>query len=151
MNIDHRRQVAIAILHQDGKFLLQLRDNIPGIFYPGCWALFGGHIESGESSDVAIQRELLEEIGYAPPLLKKFSCYADAQVIRHVYEGELTVGFDQLVLHEGWDMDLLKPEEIFQGHLYSNRAGQIRPLGIPHQKILLDYIQQRWYYNAPAS
>jgi 8-oxo-dGTP pyrophosphatase MutT (NUDIX family) len=142
MTIDHPRHVAIAILHQQGRFLLQLRDNIPGIFYPGYWALFGGHIEPEESSDVAIQRELLEEIGYAPPVLEKFGCYADAQVVRHVYQGKLTVGLDQLVLLEGWDMDLLTPEEIRRGDRYSQRAGQVRPLGSPHQKILLDYIEQ---------
>jgi len=42
-------QVAIAILHRQGQFLLQLRDNIPGIVYPGHWGLFGGHLELGET------------------------------------------------------------------------------------------------------
>ena len=57
-------EVAIAILYRDGKFLLQLRDDIPGIAYPGCWALFGGHIEPGEIPEIALKRELQEEIGY---------------------------------------------------------------------------------------
>ena len=42
--------VAIAILYQDNKFLMQLRDNIPTIAYPGYWGLFGGHLEAGETS-----------------------------------------------------------------------------------------------------
>lgn len=119
---------------------MQLRDNIPGIFYPGYWALFGGHLEPGESTDIAIARELLEEIGYQPPCLTLFGRYEDDQVIRHVYQAELAVPQNQLVLNEGWDMDLLTPEEIRQGDRYSAKANQVRPLGAPHQRILLDFI-----------
>jgi 8-oxo-dGTP diphosphatase len=140
--LDQRHRVAIAILHQNGKFLLQLRDDIPGIFYPGHWALFGGHIEPGESPDAAIQRELLEEIGYAPTVLSQFALYEDAQVVRYVYQGELAVDIGQLVLSEGWDMALATAEEIGRGDRYSPQAKQSRPLGKPHQRILLDFIER---------
>jgi 8-oxo-dGTP diphosphatase len=142
MNNADLHHVAIAILHQNGKFLLQLRDNIPTILYPGYWALFGGHIEPGETPDTAIRRELLEEIGYAPPVLTKFGYYKDLQVIRHVYQGVLEVALSDLILAEGWDMDLLTLEEIRRGDRYSVRANQVRPLGKPHQQILLDFINQ---------
>lgn len=122
---------------------MQLRDDIPGIFYPGHWALFGGHLEPGESTDTAIARELLEEIGYQPPGLAPFGCYEDAQVIRHVYQAELAVPKNQLVLNEGWDMDWLTAEEIRQGDRYSVKANQVRPLGAPHQRILLDFIESQ--------
>jgi len=145
--IDQRRQVAIAILHQDNTFLLQLRDNIPGIVYPGYWGLFGGHLEPGEQTEEAIQRELLEEIGYTPPGLTKFGCYADAEVVRYVYQAELRLSLDQLILGEGWDMGWLNPDDIRRGECYSHQANQIRPLGKPHQRILLDFINcstQTW-------
>lgn len=142
MSQDQRHRVAIAILHQDGKFLLQLRDDIPGIFYPGHWALFGGHIESGESSDTAIRRELLEEIGYAPATLTQFGLYEDTQVVRYVYQGELGVDLSQLTLNEGWDMALATPDEIEQGDRYSQKADQVLPLGKPHQRILLEFIDR---------
>jgi 8-oxo-dGTP diphosphatase len=140
MSTNDRPEVAIAILHQDDQFLLQLRDDIPGIFYPGHWALFGGHVEVGERIDDAMQRELLEEIGYVPTELTRFGCYEDSQVVRHVYQGMLSVDLSQLVLNEGWDMDLWNTEEIRRGDRYSRRAAQIRPLGLPHQRILLDFI-----------
>lgn len=141
MNQDQRHQVAIAILHRNSKFLLQLRDDIPGILYPGHWALFGGHIEPGESPDEAIQRELLEEIGYVPATLTQFDFYEDTQVVRYVYQGGLDVDLSQLVLNEGWDMALATSEEISRGDRYSQQADQVRPLGKPHQRILLDFIQ----------
>lgn len=134
--------VAIAILHQQNKFLLQLRDDISGIIYPGHWGLFGGHIEPGETPDVAVKRELLEEISYIPPLLLKFDCYTDTKRVRHVYHAPLKVELNQLVLCEGWDMDLLTPEQIQQGEHYSEKAGQVRPLAPPTQRILLDFIDR---------
>lgn len=132
--------VAIAILYQQNKFLLQLRDDIPGIIYPGHWGLFGGHIELGETPDIAVKRELREEIGYSPPVLSKFDCYPDPKVIRHVYHAPLTVELNALVLSEGWDMDLLTLEQIKQGKHYSQKADQVRPLTPPTQRILLDFI-----------
>lgn len=134
--------VAIAILYHHDQFLMQLRDNIPGILYPGHWGLFGGHIETGETPEVALKRELLEEITYTPPAVEKFGCYRDERAIRYVYHAPLTVALDQLVLNEGWDLELLTPEQIQQGECYSHKAGEIRPLGSPHQKILLDFINQ---------
>lgn len=139
---DHRHKVAIAILYQNNHFLLQLRDDIPGILYPGHWALFGGHLEPDEHPDEAIQRELVEEISYAPAVLAPFGFYEDAQVVRCVYQGVLDVDLSQLVLKEGWDMALASVEDIKRGDRYSHQANQIRPLGKPHQRILLDFIER---------
>ncbi len=133
-------EVAIAILYSSGQFLLQLRDDIPGIAYPGHWGLFGGHLEPGETPEVSLKRELLEEIGYTPPVAIKFGCYSDRHVIRHVYHAPITVDFNQLALFEGWDMALVTSDDIRHGSCYSEKARQVRSLGHPHQKILLDFI-----------
>ena len=133
--------VAIAILYQKNKFLMQLRDNIPGILYPGYWALFGGHIEPGETPEVAVEREILEEIGYNLPSFVEFGCYPDERVVRHVFHAPLSMELNQLVLNEGWDMGLLTPENIRQGSCYSQNAGEVRPLGNMHQKIMLDFLK----------
>ncbi|MEO8893719.1 MAG: NUDIX hydrolase, partial [Coleofasciculaceae cyanobacterium] len=53
-----------------------------------------------------------------------------------------TVELEQLVLGEGWDLGLLTAQEIRQGESYSAVAEQVRPLGRPHQQILLDFIEQ---------
>jgi 8-oxo-dGTP pyrophosphatase MutT (NUDIX family) len=133
-------EVAIAILHRSGKFLMQLRDNTPGIVYPGHWGLFGGHLEPDETPEAALTRELLEEIGYEVRSPIKFGCYNDARVIRHVYHAPLTVGLDRLNLQEGWDLGLLTPDEIDRGSAYSAKAASVQPFGHPHQQILLDFI-----------
>ncbi|MBD6614365.1 NUDIX domain-containing protein [Komarekiella sp. 'clone 1'] len=135
--------VAIAILYQENKFLMQLRDNIPGILYPGYWGLFGGHIEPGETPDVAVKREILEEIGYTLPPFFEFGCYSDEKVVRHVFQAPLLVELNQLILSEGWDMGLMTLEDIRQGNCYSQNAGEVRPLGHVHQRILLDFIKKK--------
>lgn len=55
--------VAAIIVLDDGRYLLQLRDNKPGIFYPGHWGLFGGGVGSDETPVEALRRELDEELG----------------------------------------------------------------------------------------
>lgn len=56
-----------AVLRLDGgRFLFQLRDDIPGIVMPGRWGFFGGHIEPGEDADTAIVREVQEEVFFTP-------------------------------------------------------------------------------------
>ncbi|BAT55048.1 mutator protein MutT [Nostoc sp. NIES-3756] len=133
--------VAIAILYQNNQYLMQLRDNIPTIAYPAHWALFGGHIEPGETPEIAVQREILEEIGYILPQVAKFGCYPDQTVVRHVFHAPLLVEFDQLVLNEGWDMGLLTPDDIRRGKFYSANADDEKPLGAVAQQILLEFME----------
>lgn len=56
---------AAVICLDDGRYLLQLRDQKPGLFYPGHWGLFGGAIEPPETPEAALRRELSEELGLA--------------------------------------------------------------------------------------
>jgi 8-oxo-dGTP diphosphatase len=141
MSQHSRIEVAIAILPYEGQFLMQLRDNIPTILYPGLWGLFGGHIEAGETPEIAVAREIMEEIGYQLPTPQKFGCYSDDRVIRHIFYAPLTVGIEQLVLCEGWDLGLISPAQIAAGAAYSAVAGVERPLGPVHQQIMLDFIK----------
>ena len=133
--------VALAILYREEKFLMQLRDDIPGILYPGFWGLFGGHLEKGETPEAGLRREVKEEINYFVPEPLKFSFYNDARIIRHIYHAPLAVPVTELELHEGWDLALISPEDIFRGWSYSSKTDGEKPLGEPHQKILLDFLQ----------
>lgn len=134
-------EVTMAILHQDGKFLMQLRDDFPHIVYPGCWGFFGGHLDPGEDADTAIKRELLEEIGYLPPALSLFEQHSDETKRRYYYHGELTVPISELQLNEGQDLALCSVAEIQAGEKLSEKLGEVRSLGKPHQAILLKFMR----------
>jgi 8-oxo-dGTP pyrophosphatase MutT (NUDIX family) len=41
-----------------------LRDDIPGVFYPGFWGCFGGAVAPGEEPLAALRRELREELEF---------------------------------------------------------------------------------------
>ena len=54
---------AAVIVLDDDQYLLQLRDNKKGIFFPGHWGLFGGGVDKDEEPVAALRRELNEELG----------------------------------------------------------------------------------------
>jgi 8-oxo-dGTP pyrophosphatase MutT (NUDIX family) len=59
------RNVASAVMvAEDGRYLLQQRDDIPGLHLPGHWGLFGGSLEPGEVPEAGLRRELQEELAF---------------------------------------------------------------------------------------
>ncbi|NJL53031.1 MAG: NUDIX domain-containing protein [Hydrococcus sp. SU_1_0] len=138
--------VAAAIIYQDGKYLMQLRDELPTIVYPGVWGFFGGHVEPGESPEIALKRELMEEINYAAPELTMFYAGQAGKYLRHLFSCPLKVSVSELELKEGWDLKLLTPGEIQQGFAYSAKAIANKPVGDIHRQILLDFMASATQY-----
>ncbi|GGV70529.1 hypothetical protein GCM10010277_81590 [Streptomyces longisporoflavus] len=55
---------AVAIIaNRRGELLLHLRDDLPGIAWPGHWSVLGGGCDPGEEPAAAIVRELDGEAG----------------------------------------------------------------------------------------
>ena len=121
-------EVAIAMIECDGRWLLQLRDDIEGILYPGQWALFGGHLDPGETPEVALRRELEEEINWAGSDLAPWFELRDEQRIRHFFRGPLAVPFGSLTLLEGQDMVLAELDELLTGSIWSPKCQEKRLL-----------------------
>ena len=58
-----------ALLVRDGKLLLGQRAS-DRAWLAGAWDVFGGHIETGETPEQALRRELDEELGVVPSQLR---------------------------------------------------------------------------------
>jgi mutator protein MutT len=101
--------VAIIVL-DDGNYLLQLRDEIPGIYFPGHWGLFGGAMDKGETAEDALRRELREELSVDIHAMTYFTEFtfdfpAHGRILRHFYEVLATPDMvGRMVLAEGADM-----------------------------------------------
>lgn len=71
--VDFRDAAVAIIMLDDGRYLMQLRDDKPGIFYPNHWGLFGGAVDRGEQPDEALRRELMEELQLEAGALRYFT------------------------------------------------------------------------------
>jgi 8-oxo-dGTP pyrophosphatase MutT (NUDIX family) len=99
--------VAALITLEDGRYLMQLRDQKPGIFYPGHWGLFGGAMDEGESVQSALARELEEELGLAGATGRyvtdlSFAFGRFGRIKRYYYEVQITsADLARLTIREG--------------------------------------------------
>ncbi|MEN9877630.1 MAG: hypothetical protein RLZZ158_669 [Cyanobacteriota bacterium] len=121
-------EVALAMLERQGRWLLQLRDDIEGIVYPGTWALFGGHLEAAESPEVALRRELLEEINWQASHLNFWFDHRDPHRTAYFFRSQLDVPLAELTLLEGQDLVLAELKEIRSGKVWSPKCGENRLL-----------------------
>ena len=113
--------VAALVVHEDGRYIMQLRDGKAGIFYPGHWGCFGGAIEPGEGPIDALQRELSEEIELDDlAQIRPFTTFdfdfgpvGYGKVTRFYFEVRVAdAAFRRFVLHEGADMRAFRGDEL---------------------------------------
>lgn len=112
--------VAAIIVLEDGRYLLQQRDDIPRIWFPDHWGCFGGAVDPGEDSIGALKRELQEELEFEPKAISYFSRFdfdmaelGLAQYYRIYYVVPMTSAeAERLVLHEGKAVRAFSGEEV---------------------------------------
>lgn len=100
--------VGILVL-DDGRYIMQLRDNIPNIFYPNHWGCFGGAVDPGERPLQALKRELEEELEFKARSALKFTRFqydlsrlGRGKIDRIYFEVPVSrYEFKHFVLHEG--------------------------------------------------
>ena len=93
----------ILIRHQDGTFLLTLRD-LRKEAYPGCWeASAGGAALAGETPEEAARREMREETGLEAETLERISITQNpiTRSIVHAFLAEVNCAKDAVRLQEG--------------------------------------------------
>ncbi len=127
-----REEVAVGlIVADDGRLLMQHRDDKPGLNGAGLWGDFGGHVEAGETLTAAFLREIDEELGWRPPHFEHYRSVdieykagqrgysRDVAFTSHLFAAHLDVPLDQLTLGEGQAMALhaadALPEAIIPG------------------------------------
>ncbi len=135
------KEIAAIILENDaGEFLLYLRDNKPGIPFPGYWDLIGGHIEEGETPEEALVREVKEELDIELKeytFYKKYECLTgDAyENIKYIFTGKINIPIEEITLLEG-----VRPQYFSRNEIPNVKFANIL------KSIVIEYIQD----NSPV-
>jgi 8-oxo-dGTP pyrophosphatase MutT (NUDIX family) len=115
------KQATGAILVTErGRYVMQHRDDFPWIDFPDHWCCFGGTVETGETPEETLRREVWEEIGYE---VRELEPLTEMRVILPLPEPRLDqVSFfvvpiaearvPGLVVSEGAGLGLFRPEEL---------------------------------------
>ncbi len=112
--------VAALLVHEDGSYIMQLRDSKPEIFYPGHWGCFGGAVDSGETAEDALRRELREEIQFDMTGATRFTRFdfdfsplGYSKVYRVYFEVKVSdAAFRRFVLREGADVQAFRGDKL---------------------------------------
>ncbi len=113
-------EVAQALIFdRDLKLLIYLRDDKPTIPFPNHWDLFGGHVETGETPEQALCRELEEELRVTLKswkLFRRYECltgdaYPNTKLIYHAIIDRRAA---DLTLCEGQRLAAIAARERFQ-------------------------------------
>jgi 8-oxo-dGTP pyrophosphatase MutT (NUDIX family) len=116
--------VAALLVRADGRYVMQLRDAKPNIFYPDHWGCFGGAVDPGEKPEEALRRELQEELELDMPSAQEFTRFefdfrsvGQSKTSRIYYEVAVSdQAFERFVLHEGADFRAFEGAELLVGH-----------------------------------
>ena len=112
--------VSAVIYTTEGRYLMQLRDDKPGLPLRNHWAFFGGEVDPGEAPQDAILREVEEELTFRP----NNCCWFHEAVYILPLHGRNVVRkayylieikpeeVDSMVLCEGADLKLMTVSEI---------------------------------------
>ena len=97
--------VTAVLVNAQNQILLYQRDDNPNIAFPDCWSTLGGLVETGETPEEAIKRELMEEIEL-DVALKFWKVYErpyspNITIIQHVFIGQLNKPTHKITLNEG--------------------------------------------------
>lgn len=115
-SLDKYPCVALIIENPNKAILLLLRDDKPGIAYPNCWTLVGGHMENGETAEQAVLRELFEEVGLVMKvsIWKRYDYHyaPGVEIDQYIFIGKISSENPIMTLGEGQAMRFFTHEEV---------------------------------------
>jgi 8-oxo-dGTP diphosphatase len=90
--MSERVVVVAAVIEENGRFLVARR--LQGTHLAGCWEFPGGKVQSGESHEAALAREISEElssgISQLRPIFQTSHQYPERSIELRFYRCELT-------------------------------------------------------------
>ncbi len=131
--------IIFVMLDDAPKFLLFLRDNKDDIPYPNCWDLLGGHVESGETPDECIAREMREEIGIDIGKPELFRKYEMNDRVEYTYWQMFSLDAGDIQLSEGQALRWFSENEV--------RDMSDKDIAFGFREVLIDFFQDRPFFK----
>jgi len=106
----------ILLYNSKREILLQLRDDKPGIWYPGQWGLLGGGIGENETPQQGLVRELKEELpNFDIKNIRFMGNLNNREYLLYMFKGEINENEIELnkKLTEGQCVKYFKIDEIY--------------------------------------
>ena len=136
------REVAMArLLAPDGRMVMQLRDDLARIAWPNSWTMFGGGLNDGEGREVAVLRELSEELRIEPDERRSHFRRSYVEVgekdakILYLFEYRLAAEMDTAVIQEGQRFDWFTVDDVVRGEKDGHQL-------VPHHQELLLWLDR---------
>jgi 8-oxo-dGTP diphosphatase len=130
----------MLFVNSSAEVLLFLRDDKPGVPFPGRWDALGGHVEAGETPEACIRREMLEEIEVDVGLPRLFRVYDMADRREHAYWARADFDLAVLPLHEGQRLQWFSEDAI--------RRLTDEQIAYGFRPVLLDFLGSRPWTGA---
>ena len=112
--LEKAKGTSVIIFDSDKRVLLYLRDDKPTIPFPDRWDLIGGEVETEETPDMCIARELREELGYDRKEPQLFEIYKFDDRIEYTYCIADTIDVSTTRLYEGQYLRWFSRDEVMQ-------------------------------------
>jgi 8-oxo-dGTP pyrophosphatase MutT (NUDIX family) len=74
-HVPRKISAGVILVDREGRVLMQLRDDTPGMMFPDRWGLTGGAGHAGETPEEVARREVLEETGITLGKIEPFKAY----------------------------------------------------------------------------
>lgn len=107
---------AVGIIFEDFKseYLFLLRDNKNTIPFPNQWDMLGGAVESDESFEEAITREMKEELELDLKGFELFKVYNWPDRDEAIFYKKINLDIDSINLHEGQKLKYFSKDELLK-------------------------------------
>ena len=112
-----RKGSSIIFINEEGQILLFLRDNKSDLPYQNMWDVPGGHVETDESPENCIVREMKEEMDLVLDEFELFSKIEFEDRIEYTFWTRADLDIDEIKLTEGQQLKWFTRDEAKQTQL----------------------------------
>lgn len=154
-SVPRHMSAGVILVDREGRVLMQLRDDTPGIMYPEHWGLTGGAALKDETPEQTARREVTEETGLQLGHIEPFRAYyfhdpaagavdgtgakasrskAKADFELYLYHAPCETPLAEMICGEGRELRFFAPDEIDD-----------IPIAYNHGEVLADFFGSAVY------